>query len=62
MSPAPTRLRSGFTLTEAYRLVRGAERRGGSGDTEPAPTETAISSGAPRSADPSTNDESRRCA
>ena len=61
MSPSPYRLRPGYTLTEAYRLVRGAERRGGFGKQEAAPTENPISS-SPLSADPSTNDESRRCA
>jgi hypothetical protein len=63
MSPAPTRLRTGYTLTEAYRLVRGAERRVVDwSDTEPAPTENTISSGAPSSVDPSTKNEPRRCA
>jgi hypothetical protein len=62
MSPAPTRLRPGYTLTEAYRLIRGAEHRAEWSDSDPAPTENTISSGAPSSVDPRTNNEPRRCA
>jgi hypothetical protein len=63
MSAMPIRLRCGYTLTEAYRLVRGVESRPGLGDDDPAPTQNVISrGGAQGRAGPNSNEEPRRSA